>query len=388
MTNIELYFNMNEQRISTNQLKILLALQHISEDAQQWKENKKTDLDDDTNVDKQWNNWTGFKTRFLRNWEELDSPGNAFSELLKLNKRKFTTGKKQLSIIKYTEQFKELIRKAGITDGNTIYQYSLGLTTNKYRSIALTNPTTLQGWYDAAQRQPRIVVPMPVPTIQATTTKWPRSEAAINGNRANTSAHPCIAPVAPHPPKSSPDQRVQTALIHPPNKKRAQPPVGMMLIQTQTSIFPGQVEEERCTAYVADKINKTKKMQCSPEPPMALSPSSPPSAPPMQTPIPPYESDEPARESKPRQQTYDISQGEKIANEHSPGGLVAETLSIPSTTYKAQSLPAISTQMMPVHQLPDKLPLSVEMAPKRRDLSIISSRQPMSSIHSPTIEAA
>jgi hypothetical protein len=66
MTNIELYFNMNEQRISTNQLKILLALQHISEDAQQWKENEKMDLDDNTNVDKQWNDWTGFKTRFLR----------------------------------------------------------------------------------------------------------------------------------------------------------------------------------------------------------------------------------------------------------------------------------------------------------------------------------
>jgi hypothetical protein len=103
MTNIELYFNMNKQRISTNQLKILLALQHISEDAQQWKENEKTDLDDSTNVDKQWNDWTGFKTRFLKNWEELDSPGNAFSELLKLNKRKFTTRKKQLSIIKYTK---------------------------------------------------------------------------------------------------------------------------------------------------------------------------------------------------------------------------------------------------------------------------------------------
>jgi hypothetical protein len=57
---------MNEQRISTNQLKILLALQHISEDAQQWKENEKTDLDDNTNVDKQWNDWTGFKTRFLK----------------------------------------------------------------------------------------------------------------------------------------------------------------------------------------------------------------------------------------------------------------------------------------------------------------------------------
>jgi hypothetical protein len=152
MTNIELYFNMNEQRISTNQLKILLTLQHISEDAQQWKENEKTDLDDSTNVDKQWNDWTGFKTRFLKNWEELDSPGNVFSELLKLNKRKFTTGKKRLSIIKYTERFKELIRKAGITDGNAIYQYSLGLTTDEYRSIALTNLTTLQGWYDAAHR--------------------------------------------------------------------------------------------------------------------------------------------------------------------------------------------------------------------------------------------
>jgi hypothetical protein len=103
MTNIELYFNMNKQRISTNQLKILLALQHISEDAQQWKENEKMDLDDNTNVDKQWNDWTGFETRFLKNWEELDSPGNAFSELLKLNKQKFTTGKKRLSIIKYTE---------------------------------------------------------------------------------------------------------------------------------------------------------------------------------------------------------------------------------------------------------------------------------------------
>jgi hypothetical protein len=45
-----------------------------------------------------------------------------------------------------------LIRKAGITDGNAIYQYSLGLTTDEYRSIALTNPTTLQGWYDAMHR--------------------------------------------------------------------------------------------------------------------------------------------------------------------------------------------------------------------------------------------
>ena len=52
ITNIELYFNMNTQRINTNELKILLALQHISDDAQQWKENKKTNLDDATNTDK------------------------------------------------------------------------------------------------------------------------------------------------------------------------------------------------------------------------------------------------------------------------------------------------------------------------------------------------
>ena len=86
ITNIKLYFNMNTQRINTPELKILLALQHISDDAQQWKENEKTDLDDATVTDKQMDNWAGFKTRFLKNWEEIDSSGNAYSELLKLNK--------------------------------------------------------------------------------------------------------------------------------------------------------------------------------------------------------------------------------------------------------------------------------------------------------------
>ena len=52
ITNIELYFDMNTQRINSNELKILLALQHISDDTQQWKENKKTDLDDATITDK------------------------------------------------------------------------------------------------------------------------------------------------------------------------------------------------------------------------------------------------------------------------------------------------------------------------------------------------
>jgi hypothetical protein len=86
ITNIKLYFNMNKARIHSTQLKILLALQNISEDAQQWKENEKTDLDDATVTTKSWEDWTGFRNRFLTNWEEINSSGNAYSELLKLNK--------------------------------------------------------------------------------------------------------------------------------------------------------------------------------------------------------------------------------------------------------------------------------------------------------------
>jgi hypothetical protein len=85
ISNIEIYFEMNPQRITTDKTKILLALQNISEDAQQWKENEKTDLDSIDSM-KSYDDWTGFKTRFLKNWEEIDSSGNAYSELLKLNK--------------------------------------------------------------------------------------------------------------------------------------------------------------------------------------------------------------------------------------------------------------------------------------------------------------
>ena len=84
--NIELYFAMNKNRINTEQLRILLALQNISDEAQQCKENEKADLDSATVTTKEWMDWTGFKTRFLSNWEEIDSPGNAYSELLKLYK--------------------------------------------------------------------------------------------------------------------------------------------------------------------------------------------------------------------------------------------------------------------------------------------------------------
>ena len=77
---------MNQQQINNAQLKILLTLQHISEDVQQWKENEKTDLDNPKVTTKTWEDWDGFKTQFLNNWQEIDSSGNAYSELLKLNK--------------------------------------------------------------------------------------------------------------------------------------------------------------------------------------------------------------------------------------------------------------------------------------------------------------
>ena len=37
ITNLELYFDMNTQKINMPELKILLTLQHISDEAQQWK---------------------------------------------------------------------------------------------------------------------------------------------------------------------------------------------------------------------------------------------------------------------------------------------------------------------------------------------------------------
>ena len=64
------------------------------------KENEKTDLDDAINTDKWMDDWTGFKTWFLKNWEEIDSSGNMYSELLKLNKRKSQHEKKWSAIIK------------------------------------------------------------------------------------------------------------------------------------------------------------------------------------------------------------------------------------------------------------------------------------------------
>ena len=128
-------------------------MQNIIDEAQQWKENEKADLDSMTVTTKLLTDWTGFKTRFLSNWEEIDSPGNAYSELLKLYKRsKVTRDKSRLPIMKYTGKFKELIKKAGINGATAIYQYGLGLTPKEHEKIAMQNPADLEGWYEQAHR--------------------------------------------------------------------------------------------------------------------------------------------------------------------------------------------------------------------------------------------
>ena len=89
IVDLELYQKMNTKQITEDNILISLTLQSISEDAQQWKENELADLDDESVTTKSWTNWNGFKKQFLDNWEEIDSSGNVYTELQKLQKRKF-----------------------------------------------------------------------------------------------------------------------------------------------------------------------------------------------------------------------------------------------------------------------------------------------------------
>ena len=73
-----------------------------------------------------------------------------YTELQKLQKRKFAPDQKQMSLIKYTEQFKELIRKAGVEGSSATYQFGQGLTSKEYEKITLANPTKLENWYETA----------------------------------------------------------------------------------------------------------------------------------------------------------------------------------------------------------------------------------------------
>ena len=91
---LELYQKMNPKRIVEDKVLISLTLQNISDDTMQWKENELADLDDTLITTKLWTDWAGFKKRFLENWEEIDSSGNAYTELQKLQKRKFASDRK------------------------------------------------------------------------------------------------------------------------------------------------------------------------------------------------------------------------------------------------------------------------------------------------------
>jgi hypothetical protein len=144
--------------------------------------------------------------------------------------------------------------------------------------------------------------------------------------------------------------------IRPPNNE-LRPPVGMMSIQAQASNLPSKVREERRTAYVVNKTNEIKIRQCPPEPLTALSPSSPPSAPPTQMPIPRASvSDEPAWESEAEQRLRDIisQDDETSAVQHIPKLMIA--LALPNR------MPVLPAQAMAPCLSTDEHPLLVETA--------------------------
>ncbi|KAF8630229.1 hypothetical protein AX14_011030 [Amanita brunnescens Koide BX004] len=58
---LKLYQKMNQKRIITDDILISLALQNISKDAQQWKENELADLNNNAITTKTWLDWEGFK---------------------------------------------------------------------------------------------------------------------------------------------------------------------------------------------------------------------------------------------------------------------------------------------------------------------------------------
>ncbi|KAF8333009.1 hypothetical protein F5887DRAFT_1080472 [Amanita rubescens] len=85
---MELFLDLNPGCINTDRLKIGLTLSMITDKAENWRRNQNNNLNDAAKTEITWNDWTGFKTRFLNNWQEIDSPGNAYTELVQLQKRK------------------------------------------------------------------------------------------------------------------------------------------------------------------------------------------------------------------------------------------------------------------------------------------------------------
>src|SRR5258705_5045198 len=81
------------------------------------------------------------KLKMLRN-----SPGMAITKLYKLIRQR-----NKISTAKYLQLFKELIRKANITqDASTIPFFTQGLKPDALHQCLLQKPKTLQDWYNAA----------------------------------------------------------------------------------------------------------------------------------------------------------------------------------------------------------------------------------------------
>jgi hypothetical protein len=263
-------------------------------------------------------------------------------------------------------------------------------------------------------RQPRLVVPKPVPPIQASSS-CPSKEEALATRRSKDKAklitlsmsrsqqklnetavskrqvrRPQSLPdtsLARSLPKSLPIQQLQAALIRPLNDK-LRPPVGMTSTRAQASIHPGEVGKERRATYVVNKINETEMTQCSPKSSTVLSPLSHLSASPTQTPLPPHVSDSPAWKSEAKEQICDAVTDESQNTSDAECSPEDSAVTKPSSTQRAQRSPDLPIQATPVHQPPDELPLSVETAPKRRGLAVVSSRHPMSNVSSPTTKTA
>ncbi len=157
--NIEIFFLLNPIWIDSNRKKILVTLHKISDGAKQWKRNKLEELKNSTATTVEgvttpslFNNWDAFRTSFLENWGEVDPAGNTFTKLIQLQQQPSYKGKKQMQLLNYVSQFKELIKKAGISREAALHMFRNSLTKDEFEKVLLTQPKSLTEWYDAAIR--------------------------------------------------------------------------------------------------------------------------------------------------------------------------------------------------------------------------------------------
>jgi len=148
---------MNPERMNSNRLRIFTALNKISGDAAQWKRNKLAEMRaltrrvvDGVTMEAALDDWLSFRRDFLKDWDEVDPSGGAYTKLLNLQQRATMKGKKQMSLPTYAAKFKELIAKAKITGDAAFHMFGKGLTPAEFEKAMLMNPTTLDEWYRAA----------------------------------------------------------------------------------------------------------------------------------------------------------------------------------------------------------------------------------------------